>query len=106
MADWPCRKAARFSTKPNCSTPGGMNLFSLRISVSTLTPTSLLIVAFIVSASKNLPPSLRKRSWNMYMRVGRLAEEGGAVDALALQHLGEAAADRSNCFQVFGAARS
>ncbi len=67
IAVWPWRKAARFSTKPHCSTPGGMNLFSFRISVKTLTPTSLLIVAFMVSASKNLPPSLRKRSWNMNM---------------------------------------
>ena len=67
IAVWPCRKAARFSTKPHCSTPGGIHAFSARVSVSTFTPTSELIVAFMVSGSKNLPPSLRKRSWNMNM---------------------------------------
>ena len=44
-----------------------MKRFSLRISVNTFTPTGLLTVAFMVSASKNLPPSTRKRSWNMKM---------------------------------------
>jgi hypothetical protein len=42
-----------------------MKRFSLRISVSTRTPTGLFTVAFIVCASKNRPPSLRKRSWNI-----------------------------------------
>ena len=42
-----------------------MKRFSLRISVNTLTPIGLLTVAFMVLASKNLPPSTRKRSWNM-----------------------------------------
>ena len=42
-----------------------MNLCSSRMAVSTSTPMSLLIVAFMVSGSKNFPPSLRNRSWNM-----------------------------------------
>ena len=50
--------------EPGVSTPGGMNLFSARMSSNTLTPMSLLSVAFIVLESKNLPPSTRKRSWN------------------------------------------
>ena len=65
----PLRKVARFSTKPNFSTPGGMKRFSLRISVNTLTPIGLFTVAFM-SASKNLPPSTRKRSWNMNIVYG------------------------------------
>ena len=61
----PLRKAARFSTKPQVWTPGGIHLFSATQSVNTLTPAGPLTVAFIVSASKNLPPSFRNRSWNM-----------------------------------------
>ena len=70
IALWPLRNTARFSTKPNFSTPGGMKRFSLRISVNTLTPIGLFTVAFMLPASKNLPPSTRKRSWNMNMVYG------------------------------------
>ena len=62
IADCPVWNMARFSANLKFSTPGGMKRFSSRISVKTLTPIGLLIVAFMVSASKNLPPSLRKRS--------------------------------------------
>jgi hypothetical protein len=40
-------------------------VFSATQSVNTFTPGSVLMVAFMVSGSKNLPPSMRKRSWNM-----------------------------------------
>ena len=62
MAIWPALSAERFSAKPQVSMPGDMHLFCSTISVSALTPASELTVAFIVSGSKNLPPSLRKRS--------------------------------------------
>jgi hypothetical protein len=65
MALLPSRNTARFSTKPNFSTPGGMKRFSLRISSSTRTPIALFTVAFMLPASKKRPPSLRKRSWNI-----------------------------------------
>ena len=47
-----------------------MNLFSARMPASVFTPMSLFTVAFMVLASKNLPPSLRKRSWNMNCAYG------------------------------------
>jgi hypothetical protein len=65
IAESPLRNAARFSTKPQVSTPLGMALFSASQSVSTATPGTSLMAAFIVRSSKKRPPLLRKRSWNM-----------------------------------------
>ena len=48
MALSPLRKTAKFSTKPNFSTPGGMNLFSLRQSVKRRLPQPIksMLVAY------------------------------------------------------------
>ncbi len=88
----PLRKVARFSTKPNFSTPGGMKRFSLRISVNTLTPIGLLTVAFMFGVEE-LAAFDAEALLEHEHRVRRFAEERGAVDAFVLQLLGEERAD-------------
>ena len=59
MAMSPARKELSASTKPQVSTPGGMNALSDRMPSYALTPISPLICARMVSGSKKRPPSTR-----------------------------------------------
>src|SRR5215470_203236 len=99
----PLRNVARFSTKPNFSTPGGMKRFSLRISVNTRTPVGLFTVAFMF-ASKNLPPSTRKRSSNMNIVYGASRKNEAPYIPSFFRFSVRNEPISSNCFQVLGGA--
>ena len=71
----PARKAARFSTKPQVSTPGGMNLFSARMSVNTLTPTVAVDRRLHGVGVEELAALVAEALLEHELAVGRLAEE-------------------------------
>ena len=79
MAVWPARNAARFSTKPNCSTPGGMNLFSARISAKYLDAHRRVDRRLHGVAVEEAAALVAEAFLEHEHRVGRLAEERGAV---------------------------
>src|SRR5262245_66462048 len=101
IAVWPCRNAARFSTKPNCSTPGGMNLFSLRIG-EDLDADIAVDSGFHRIRIEVLAALVTEALLDHVHGVGRLAEESGAIH-LRLIFVGQELPNSSNSFQVLGA---
>ena len=100
MAISPAFSAERFSAKPQVSIPGDMHLFCSTISVSALTPASLLTVAFIVSGSKNLPPLFAEALAEEEERVAGVDDASAIHVRLVL--LGQEAGDIAELLIVLG----